>query len=95
MLFTHARLVHLSSLANKQTRVEWAAMMNAAADRAANTFRRQMLALAEYRRPSRRAGGDSFTAIGQANIAAQQVIQNNAPGIHEKATNEQGLAENE
>jgi hypothetical protein len=45
-----------------------------------------MLALAEYRRPAR-AG---FTAIEQANIAQQQVVQNRNPEI-QNPTNEQGL----
>ena len=50
-----------------------------------------MLALAEYRRPRR--GGDTFTAIRQANIAGQQVVQNGEIRASENATNEQGAAE--
>ena len=57
------------------------------ADRASNTFRRLMLILAEYRKPPR--VGDSFTAIGQANIAGQQVVVNGGQE-NGNATNEQG-----
>ena len=48
---THARLMYLNTVWVQQTNVKWSTMMHEAADRAANTFRRQMLALAEYRRP--------------------------------------------
>jgi hypothetical protein len=87
MIQTHARLMYLNTFAHQQKNIKWAVMMHEAADRAANTFRRQMLALSEYRRPPREK---SFTAIGQANIAHQQVVQNR---ISENAntTNEQGL----
>ena len=90
MVQTHARLMHLNLMAPQQKNLKWFALMNEAADRAANTFRRQVLALAEYRRPPRPA--QSFTAIGQANIAAQQVVQNQNQGnpANENATNEQG-----
>ncbi len=87
MLVTHVRLLHLSTSAQQQQNLKWAAMMHEAADRAANTYRRQMLALAEYRRPPRPPR--SFTAIGQANIAQQQVVQN-GKSESDKATNEQG-----
>ncbi|MCC7349404.1 MAG: hypothetical protein IT446_02445 [Phycisphaerales bacterium] len=73
MAWTHARLGNLSSLAGRQASVEAAKMIHEAADRAANTFRRQMLALADYRRPAR---SDAFVAIKQANVAQQQVVQN-------------------
>ena len=86
MLLSHLRTARLSLVAFEQTNIKWAAMMHEAADRAANTFRRQMLALDDYRRPPRH---NSFTAIGQANIARQQVVQNRNPE-NGKATNEQG-----
>ena len=70
MLWTHARLAHLSAAVTAQIDIKWHGLIALQADRAANLFRRQMLALAEYRRPTRR----SFTAIRQANIAEQQVV---------------------
>ncbi len=88
MIQTHARTMYLNAFMTQQQNLKWAAMMNDAADRASNTFRRQMLALAEYRRPPRPAR--QFTAIGQANIAAHQVVQNNGNPENEKTTNEQG-----
>jgi hypothetical protein len=65
-------------------------VINEACDRAANTFRRQMLALAEYRRPPR---SDQFVAIRQANLANQQVVQNveSQKSQTGNASNEQGL----
>jgi hypothetical protein len=91
MLLTHARLARLSSLAGLQQNVKWSSHLHEAADRAANTFRRQMLALAEYRRPPR---SKSFTAIGQANIANQQVVQN-GKSENKNMTNEQGSRDGE
>ena len=88
MLMAHARVMHLTSVANGQERLEPLRIVNEYADRASNTFRRLMLALAEYRKPPR--GGDSFTAIKQANIAGQQVVMNGKTSADEKATNEQG-----
>jgi hypothetical protein len=88
MVHTHARFLNLTTMATQQQNLKWAAMMHEAADRASNVFRRQMLALAEYRRPPRPA--KQFTSIGQANIANQQVVQNNGNLENGKATNEQG-----
>jgi hypothetical protein len=97
MIQTHCRHMHVSSFAGQQHNLKWAGMMYEAAERAANTFRRQMLALAEYRRPPR---PKSFTAIGQANIAQQQVVQNGPAAAggaqigkneNRNATNEKGL----
>ncbi len=90
MLMAHSRVMHLTSLANVQECLEPLRIVNEYADRASNTYRRLMLALAEYRRPLR--GGDSFTAIKQANIAGQQVVMNGATTPSENATNEQGSA---
>ena len=67
--------------------------INDSADKASNTFRRLMLALAEYRRPPR--AGDTFSAIQQANIAGQQVVQNckSEKSKSENPTNEQGCTD--
>lgn len=89
LVMTHTRVLNLTALASKQSSIEAIRIINEYADRASNTYRRQMLALAEYRRPPR--GGDSFTAIKQANIAQQQVVMNGDSNGKENATNEQGL----
>ena len=86
-VMAHVRALHLSSLAPQQTQVGNVRVTNEYADRASNTFRRLMLALAEYRKPPR--VGDSYTAIGQANIAGQQVVVNGGQE-NGNATNEQG-----
>jgi len=72
-LWTHARLARMSQLAVRQTTPEGLRVVNEACDRAANTFRRLMLAIDEHRRP---ASSDSWIAIQQANLAQQQVVQN-------------------
>lgn len=93
MAWTHARLARLSAIANDQTATTNVRVLNDACDRAAGTFRRQMLALAEYRRPPRT---ENFVAIKQANVAAQQVVQNvqnqNSNLQNPVASNEQGLS---
>lgn len=88
LLFTHARVMRLSELANYQPDVHCLQIMHEYADRASNTYRRLMLALAEYRRPPRT--GDTFAVVKQANIAGQQVIQNHE-NSEKVATNEQGF----
>jgi hypothetical protein len=88
MAWTHARLARLSAIAHEQERRANVQVVHDACDRAANTFRRQMLTLAEYRRP---AQPGSFVAIKQANLANQQVVQNvECPNAI--ASNEQGPA---
>jgi len=95
MAWTHARLAKLSALAVDQTQVKNVQVVNDACNRAANTFRRQMLALSEYRRPPQLAG---FVAIEQADVANQQVVQNVQAGRASEnqkgliASNEQGSA---
>lgn len=84
LVLTHARVLHLTDAANRQERLESIRTIHEYADRASNTYRRLMLALAEYRRPTAPA---TFTAIKQANIAGQQVIQNHE---NRNATNEVG-----
>lgn len=79
-LWTHARVARLSHLATVQTQAENLKTLNDAADRAANTYRRLMLALAGYRNPRR----DSINVVaGQANVAEKQV--------NITATNEKGI----
>lgn len=89
LVMTHTRVLNLTALASKQTSLDAIRVINEYADRASNTYRRLMLALAEYRRPPR--GGDRFTAIKQANIAQQQVVVNGDSNGKENTTNEQGL----
>lgn len=74
MIQTHTRLTYLNAYASQQTNLKWSQQMHEAADRAANTFRRQMLALSEYRRPKPPAARN-LTQIAQANIAQQQIVQ--------------------
>ncbi len=88
LVLTHARVLHLTDAANRQERLESIRTVHEYADRASNTYRRLMLALAEYRRPART--GDTFAVVKQTNIAAQQVIQNHEKSTA-KATNEQGF----
>lgn len=87
MLFAHARVMRLTALANLQTSLDSIRTVHEYADRASNTYRRLMLALAEYRRPPRT--GDTFAVVKQANIAHQQVVQNHEIAST-NATNEQG-----
>jgi hypothetical protein len=97
LVWTHARVARLTMI-SKQEGMKQLTAVAGACDSASNTFRRLMLALAEYRNPRRQ----HFTAIGQFNAAAQQVVQQavaahpaQAPGDksekeNEKATNEKG-----
>lgn len=86
-LWTHGRLAQLHRLATAPQTLDGGRTLHEAIDRAANTFRRQMLALAEYRNPRR---GDSITLVKaeQANLAHQQIVN---PGVEVKnMSNEQG-----
>jgi len=87
LLFAHARVMRLTQLANIQSSPEYIRVMHEYADRASNTYRRLMLALAEYRRPPRT--GDTFAVVKQTNIAGQQLIQNHEISS-QTTTNEQG-----
>jgi hypothetical protein len=91
MMYTHQRMTELTAKASAQTNLKWAQMYHDAADRAANTYRRLMLALAEYRQPPRHR---SVSYIQQANMAEQQVVQNvdrGRTGRRKKAANEKGF----
>ena len=89
MAWTHARLAKLSTIAVNQEQTRNVRVINDACDRAASTFRRQLLALAEYRRP---AQPGNFVAIRHANVANNQVIANGTePNPQNRiASNEQG-----
>jgi hypothetical protein len=89
MAWLHARIAKLSALAVDQRESNNARVVNDACDRAANTFRRMMLSLADYRRP---AQPGSFVAIRHANVANQQVIANAQEPIsqHKLSSNGQG-----
>jgi hypothetical protein len=66
MIWTHVRIGRLSRLATQQNGLKQVQVVNEATDKALNAFRRQMLALQEYRSPR---PAPSFTAISQQNIA--------------------------
>src|SRR5271156_1654314 len=70
MIATFSRSMFLSRHANRQKHPKWFALYSAECDRTMNLYRKQMQALADYRRPRRR----TFTAIRTANIAGQQVV---------------------
>lgn len=94
LLLAHARVMRLTELANRQTQPDAMRITHEYADRASNTYRRLMLALAEYRQPPRTPrSGDGFTLVKQANFAQQQVVQNHE-NSNAKATNEQGCNPN-
>lgn len=88
--WTHARTAHLSLMTTQSTDLDTVVSLSTATDRASNNFRRLMLALKEYRQPQREPA--NHTSIGQANIAAQQVVQAaGTPVAPQKATNELGM----
>lgn len=92
LVATHTRAMNLADLAMAQRDIDAIRVINEYADRASNTYRRLMLAMAEYRKPPK--GGD--THIRQANIAAQQVVLNaDDAGEKQSATNEQGYERSE
>lgn len=88
LVIAHTRAMHLADLAMSKSDIDQIRIINEYADKAANTYRRLMLALDEYRRPRR--GGDSYTQIQQANIANQQVVDNRKLSNDKNTTNEQG-----
>ena len=84
------RMKYLSLMATQQIDAKSMMQVSEAADRAANTFRRIVLAYDERRRPPQQSG--SYTRIGQANFATQQVVQNGEADkrIPRNIANEQG-----
>ncbi|MGA2584936.1 MAG: hypothetical protein ABSG31_16815 [Tepidisphaeraceae bacterium] len=70
MILTNARHAVMAYFSVHQKDQKWAKVFHQSADTTANTFRQQMLTLDRYRRPAR----PSFTAIRQANFAAQQFV---------------------
>jgi hypothetical protein len=71
LLLNHVRTLSLCQQACAQTSPEMIKILNEAADRASGAFRRLMAAFSEYRKPRQ-----SIVAIGQANVASQQIVQN-------------------
>ncbi len=69
-LWLHARLARLSVQAATATGEQSVRTLNEAAERVANTYRRHMQALKDYRS----ASWPKIVAIGQANLANQQVV---------------------
>jgi len=92
-LMAHSRVLHLSELANSQQELISIRVLNEYADRASNTFRRLMLALAEYRRPFPARGAK--TSIGQANIAQNQIVVSDELRQTKNGSNEQGFEDAE
>lgn len=88
LVLAHTRAMHLADMAMSQSNLDQIRIINEYADKAANTYRRLMLALDEYRRPRR--GGDSYTQIQQANIANQQIVDNREVSNEKITTDEQG-----
>ena len=70
MIATFTRSMFLTRHANRQKNARWFALYSGECDRAMNLYRKQMAALADYRRPRRTV----FNAIRTANIAGQQVV---------------------
>jgi hypothetical protein len=72
-LWTHVRIGQLSQLAGQQKNRDSLRIVNEAADRALNTFRRMMLAFAEYRSPRPAPSFVKQQNLAQ-NMAVQQVV---------------------
>lgn len=88
LVLAHGRVQRMTALLAKQTSVGAIRILSECAERASNTYRRLLLALAEYRSPPRT--GDTFAVARQANFAQQQVVQNQEIS-NGNATNEQGF----
>lgn len=88
-LWTHGRIILLTQAIAQECNIDLLERLSEIIERASNTFRRQLLALAEYRRPPAVRG--PVTSIEQANIASQQIIVNRQEHTNENTTNEQGL----
>jgi len=73
LLLAYSRTVWLTRLMAGQTDPDSLQVVSEACERAAGTFGRLMRATSEYRSP---AGPTTTVSIGQANVAAQQIVQN-------------------
>lgn len=80
LLWSHTRAATLSIRSCRETSPQRIRTINQAADGASNTSRKLVRALTDCRRPRR--GGDTF--IQQANVAGQQVVHNEQPGVHKE-----------
>lgn len=89
LVLAHGRVQRLTAILGSETKIDAIRVVAEHAERASNTYRRLMLALAEYRSPPRT--GDTFAVVKQANFAQQQVIQNQE-NQNGNATNEQGCS---
>jgi hypothetical protein len=72
-LYMHSlRAISLCAKASNERDVEKSKILHGAADSASNTYRRLMQSFDERRKPARQ----SIVAMGQTNVAEQQVVQN-------------------
>jgi hypothetical protein len=85
MTLTHARIVRLSAQSLAQRSESWRQTLSEEYERASNLFRRRMLALHEYRQPPKR----TFVAVHHANIAGQQIVQQQIGGAGANDDDEQ------
>jgi hypothetical protein len=81
MIVTHARAMTLSRLSMAENEPTARRLFSEEYERASNLYRRQMLAFHEYRQPPRRA----FVSVRHANIAGQQLVQQQIEGGLEDA----------
>lgn len=86
LILAYTRSLHLADLAFQQTQPDQIKILNEYADKAANNYRRLYVALLDGRKGNR--AGNVYAQIHQANIANQQVVNNQA--AEENRTNEQG-----
>jgi hypothetical protein len=84
LLLNHIRVLSLSQQACAQSSPEMVKILNEATDRASGAFRRLMSTFADYRKPRQQ----QFVAIGQANVAGQQIVHNIGDAKQEKSSNE-------
>jgi hypothetical protein len=94
MMLAHARILRFNDLMWQQSNLEPLSAVSEALEKAHNTFRRMLLALAEYRNPRTPPTFTAIkTAIGQQNVASQQLVANApSPEFPEQLKqNEQGL----
>jgi hypothetical protein len=75
MLLAQGRTAWLTQLATEQTQPQALAVALEACERASSTYMKLMRAFNEYRQP-KNTGTTVSIGVGQANLAAQQLIQN-------------------